>query len=110
MEIYTDLSSRDVRFAQQKDRTGIWPTDVSRICVTVRLPPDIPFRSTLCGSAEGCRGVRTAPGNIYEGRYLLLPSLTQKFLGDLKTIMMIILLGGWLSWPPPPVSGYAFIT
>ena len=57
------FSRRDL----QKDNL-IWPTDVQHTYVTVRLPsPDIPFRSTLCGFAEGCRGARMAPGNISKG-------------------------------------------
>ena len=87
------ISRRYVRFAQQKDKLNLAYRRQSHLRdSTVASRHPFPVHALwICG---GMSGSEDGSRQHFEGRCLLLPSLTQKFLRDLKTIMMIILLGG----------------
>ena len=87
------LSRRNVRFAQRKDKLDLAYRRQSHLRdSTVASRHPFPVHALwICG---GMSGSEDGSRQHFEGRCLLLPSLTQKFLGDLKVAMMIILLGG----------------
>ena len=74
---------------------------VSRICVTVQLLPHFPFRPALCGAAEGSGEEWTTPGGIFKGA-TLSSRPPPDILGVLKTIVVVILVGGVDVWSTSP--------